>query len=335
MTERGWLVRNHIVWYKPNHMPTSVKDRLANTWDHVFLFVKRRRYYFDLDVIRVPHRSLNRTPAARERMQRTRGPDRDIGPDTAAAFHSSGKNPGDHWSVPAETRTLGAILGTSGAVKVPGGAGWTGHPPGGQARIVREQDPRWLPPGGKNPGDCWEIPTRAAAFAHFATYPERLVEIPVRAGCPPRVCTRCGAPKRDARNRPPNPNAFAMTLRDAQAGKPSLPSKKALPKDQVRAYVDRKYTSKGGRLVVAPGCGCKRGFAPGLVLDPFMGTGTTAVVAKRLGRDYLGFEINARFARLARWRIGNMLQALSARKGGRPREGHQNLTIAEDRLTDL
>ena len=36
----GWMPRNDIIWYKPNHMPSSVKDRLTNTCEHVFHFVK-------------------------------------------------------------------------------------------------------------------------------------------------------------------------------------------------------------------------------------------------------------------------------------------------------
>lgn len=138
-----------------------------------------------------------------------------------------GKTPGDYWTIPSETRRLGAVLGVSGAVKVPGGAGWTGHPPGGQARIVREADPCWLPPGGKNPGDRWDIATTPFRGAHFAVYPEALCERPIRAGCP-----------------------------------------------------------KGG-----------------IVLDPFAGSGTTAVVAKQLGRRFIGFELNGEYLRIAVQRL--------------------------------
>lgn len=53
----GWLVRNAVVWHKPNSMPASVRDRLTNTWEPVFLLAKRERYYFDLDAIRVPHKT--------------------------------------------------------------------------------------------------------------------------------------------------------------------------------------------------------------------------------------------------------------------------------------
>ena len=56
MIERGWMLRNKIIWHKPNHMPSSVKDRFANSWEYVFLFVKSRKYFFDLNAVREPHK---------------------------------------------------------------------------------------------------------------------------------------------------------------------------------------------------------------------------------------------------------------------------------------
>ena len=50
----GWIVRNAIVWHKPNAMPESVHDRLTVSYELVFFLVKTPRYYFDLDPIREP-----------------------------------------------------------------------------------------------------------------------------------------------------------------------------------------------------------------------------------------------------------------------------------------
>ena len=49
-----WVLRNKIVWYKSNSMPSSVKDRFSNKWEYVFFFTKSQKYYFDLDSIRKP-----------------------------------------------------------------------------------------------------------------------------------------------------------------------------------------------------------------------------------------------------------------------------------------
>lgn len=52
LQENGWILRNFIIWQKPNPMPSSVKDRLNTTWEAIFHFVKNKKYYYDLDAIR-------------------------------------------------------------------------------------------------------------------------------------------------------------------------------------------------------------------------------------------------------------------------------------------
>ncbi|HDY88810.1 MAG TPA: site-specific DNA-methyltransferase [bacterium] len=47
MTDAGWILRNHICWYKKNVMPSSVKDRFTVDWESVFFFVKNKKYWFE------------------------------------------------------------------------------------------------------------------------------------------------------------------------------------------------------------------------------------------------------------------------------------------------
>lgn len=211
MVERGWILRNRVVWHKPNHMPASVKDRLTQTWEYILFFVKQRQYHFDLDAIREP--------------------------------------PKDPGKGEAESAVRAAAHRQSHHIK-----GRRLPPPVGH--------PQSLHPLGKNPGDCWSIATRPFRGAHFAVYPEGLCERPIKAGCPRYVCTTCGAV----------------------------------------AFSDEK----------GPGCECngevrgvggEGGVTPGVVLDPFMGSGTTAVVAKRLGRSFVGFELNPDYVSLANQRL--------------------------------
>ena len=56
MQSRGWILRNDIIWHKPNFQPSPVKDRLANAYEHIFHFVKNKKYYYDLDSIRIPNK---------------------------------------------------------------------------------------------------------------------------------------------------------------------------------------------------------------------------------------------------------------------------------------
>ena len=285
MVECGWILRNIIVWHKPNHMPSSVKDRFTCSWEHLLLFVKSPRYYFELDAVRIPHALLARgvvksKPAAKRETHHVTGKRLPPHPGQPNSMHPLGKNPADYWSISPETRSLGAIIGERGAVKVPGGSGWTGHPAGGQARILRENDPRWLQPNGKNPGDCWDIVTARRQQAHFAIFPEKLCERPILAGCPKCACSNCGMPAA---------NRHECRVIAQQGASASDSNKNIKPTDN-------------------EACDCNAPCAPGIVLDPFIGSGTTAVVAQRLGRRFIGFEINPHYVQMARNRLGAKLR---------------------------
>lgn len=105
LQDDGWILRNAIVWAKPNAMPESVTDRLSTRYEHVFLFSKSRKYWFDLDAIREPHITADRplfgVPNKGQRgwAVGSGGNHRD-----SEAFgvgrHESGRNPGDVWTIP-------------------------------------------------------------------------------------------------------------------------------------------------------------------------------------------------------------------------------------------
>ena len=103
--QERWILRNAVIWQKPNAMPESVTDRLSGRYEHVFLFSKQQRYWFDLDPIREPtitdHSS---TPAANWR-------DGALGhAGKTSILHRcwkpgdspAGRNPGDVWSIPTQ-----------------------------------------------------------------------------------------------------------------------------------------------------------------------------------------------------------------------------------------
>jgi len=122
-------------------------------------------------------------------------------------------------------------------------------------------------PLGRNPGDAWVLPTGRSIGGHVATFPEALVHRPILATIPEHVCTRCSRPWRRSRRQ-------VTYLGEKPQTRPLVP------------------------------CGCGAPTRAGVVLDPFAGSGTTLKVARELGRDTLGIELNPRFARLARQRAG-------------------------------
>lgn len=79
LQQSGWIIRNKIVWAKPNPMPTSIKDRLNCAYEFVYVLAKQPRYFFDLDAIRQPHRSAATAPRARKptHAETWRGPNSD------------------------------------------------------------------------------------------------------------------------------------------------------------------------------------------------------------------------------------------------------------------
>ena len=120
-------------------------------------------------------------------------------------------------------------------------------------------------PLGKNPGDVWTLPTASYRAAHHAVFPLALAERPIKAGCPERRCRHCHRPWK----------------------RPTI----------------RKLGHLALRGELAPTCACRGPSEPGLVLDPFIGSGTTAIAAERHGRNWLGIDLDPKFAQLADERI--------------------------------
>jgi site-specific DNA-methyltransferase (adenine-specific) len=216
LIEDGWTIRNKVIWAKTRVMPTSVEDRLACTWEVLYLLSHSKRYYFDLNAIRVPHRSK-----------------------------------------PIKSRTTHATYPPESAVP----RRWAGPLAGSNAGLAKLKREGLLGHRmGRNPGDVWSLPSANFRGAHFATFPESLIEKPILASVPEKVCMHCGVPwQRDDNN---------------------------TERGQLRAM-----------------CNCRMGTRPGIVLDPFIGSGTVGIVAARHRRDFLGIELNPKFAELARSRI--------------------------------
>lgn len=225
LLEDGWIVRSKVVWAKSNPLPSSVRDRLSCTWEVIYLLTRSPSYFFDLDAIRTPHRSV-RPPRKTPR----------------AAAH---------------------VYPAAGA----GAPSWGDTGGGGGNRSLAELNDRGEVghPLGKNPGDVWETGTASFRGTHFATFPVKLIERPLLATCPEKVCAGCGQPWQ------------------------------------------REPLRRLGQLAVRgelrQNCGCERGWQPGIVLDPFLGTGTVALAAVAHRRDWLGIELNPDYAAIAEQRI--------------------------------
>jgi DNA modification methylase len=187
----GWYLRSDIIWAKPNPMPEGVTDRPTRSHEYIFLMSKSETYYYDANAIK--EKSDYATPQ-------------------------------------------GAKL-TGGAYAPPGQGPHANARPDKQRGHSRRHDgfnDRWdlmskeeQGANGRNKRSVWWIAPEPFPEAHFATFPQALVEPCILAGCP----------------------------------------------------------------------------AGGVVLDPFMGSGTVALVALKAGRQYVGIELNPEYAKIAEARV--------------------------------
>ena len=153
-------------------------------------------------------------------------------------------------------------------------------------------------PAGAPPLDWWEIPTAPYKGSHYATYPPALVERPVKAMSPQRVCTTCGEPSRRIAE---TTNAVGHRPISDGAAKGRRGESDNGVRPDMNAGPDRTE-----RVTVGwTDCGHDT-WRPGIVLDPFGGSGTTLAVATGHGRDAIGIDLDTRNADLARERIGPM-----------------------------
>jgi len=154
----------------------------------------------------------------------------------------------------------------------------------------------WADPDDAFDQDAWLVSTEAYKGSHYATWPRKLLTRPLLAMCPERVCTVCGEPSRRIVETDRHP-----------VGEPS-PSNRARDEQSGNAAGTVGFAASGQTDRTTVGwsdCG-HDSWRPGVVLDPFAGSGTTLAVATGHGRHALGIDFDARNIDLARERVGPM-----------------------------
>ncbi|KAA6340116.1 Modification methylase MboII [termite gut metagenome] len=181
----GWYLRQDIIWYKPNPMPESVRDRCTKSHEYIFLLTKSDHYYFN---------QLKEPQSKNTNLRYSK--DVEIGKKPVLELKINSKE-----------------------------ANRPGY------KEYRKYTPKTILEGGRNKRSVWCVPTQGFKEGHFATFPEQLIKDCILGGWPP----------------------------------------------------------------------------DGIVLDPFMGSGTTAIVTRKLNRNYIGFELNPAYTDIANKRLVNEL----------------------------
>jgi len=152
----------------------------------------------------------------------------------------------------------------------------------------------------RNKRSVWKVNTVPYREAHFATFPEKLIEPCVLAGTSERgVCPECGKPWiRQVGKQTIYLSNAAKAGTTALAGKGHTSS-------QVRENHDIRLgpCTQTETIGWLPSCQCSCDPVPAVVLDPFFGAGTTGLTAKKLGRHYIGIELNEAYVGMAQKRI--------------------------------
>lgn len=151
--------------------------------------------------------------------------------------------------------------------------------------------------------DVFKVATKPYKGAHFACFPPQLIEPCILAGCPSKVCVKCEQPwVRVVEKVKKSMPVSERHGRTDHNGQPPLIS---------GYYWEGPTTQSTNKF--HPQCHCQALHRPGIVLDPFIGSGTVAQVAIQNKRDWLGIELNPEYIELAQERINATQPALFAR----------------------
>ena len=330
--DRGWIVRNDIIWAKRNGMPESITDRFTKKHEYFFFMTKSTEYYFDLDGIRdkVKAESLKRYEYAFSGNKG--GIDRDmVGYTQGDKSHllgenSKGKNCGDvadFWDIPTKPSSDKHYAAyNQDLIHKPIIAGCPefvcnkcGKP---REKIFEYEE---IIVSEKDFSEKYKDSGVNSAGGRATYITEKLKQSPDKI----KIAHYLKSNKRD----------YTYSMLDEIFGYKdtaahwfrtdigfSLPTPTdwlrlkelllfddtydAIMTETVKVIVDDKGFK--GKLNGLTDCGCGEGFSAGVVYDPFMGTGSTAVATLRRDRNFIGSEISQEYIKICDIRVNAILQ---------------------------
>lgn len=304
LQERGWILRQEIIWQKRAPSPESAKDRPARSHETIFLFAKSDHYCYDEFAVLEPC-SGGAKPRGKNLTPRANGVGRDSGirnNETWGRAHSGMvglRNCRSVWSIPSKPFADEWCTACSTLFRA-----------SDRRRMRRDEKDRPICSCGSSTG--W--------IGHFASYPVALAEKCILAGSSEHgCCSLCGVPYSRIVERQKRGDWTAEGAVDGN-GKSPLPAGIRRSNNGSLAVMTEAYRLETGNhdfTLPTPksvgwkkNCKCLLGeVVPATVLDPFSGAGTTLLAAAKLGRDGIGIELNPEYAAMSRARLAREVSA--------------------------
>lgn len=322
----GWYLRSAMPWVKVNPMPESTQDRPTTGHEYVFLLTKSPRYWYDAFAVKRPvaastvnrglvsfggEKGRNYTPD--EDDPNYRGGNEQWG--RTFDYAESCKNGRSYRTTDAwfdsvdymidsliDFRENGGLLhdengtpvGVSCATQP---CNWEYCKHCGQLYVGKERKQIKKEKVGRRTIKHCTCGQTDGWVEHFAMFPPRLIEPFILAGCPERVCSECGTPYiRQVKSK----SASAEAEREYQGVPVYQPNRNGRTQEPVGSL--GTPTQKDLGLVAS--CDCTTSTSPGIVVDPFAGSGTTLRVAQSFGRHFAGCDLNPDYVTVANKLLG-------------------------------
>jgi len=270
MQNRGWILRNVIIWHKPNCMPCSVKDRFTVDFEYIFFFSKKKKYYFETQYEPLSEVTIKDIKKRKNMACLTGEKGSKHFNNKNSVFNSQKTNRGRNEFVNLEKgrnkRTVWSIC----------------PKPFKEAHFA------------VYPEELCETPIKAGC-PEFVCKKCGMPKIKVEKIIGHQITESMRIAGSDKEGK--YYGTEKKDYKSAKANEPSETKKRILESmSQIKEY---NWT---------PTCKCHAGFTGGIVLDPFFGSGTTGLVALKQNKNFIGIELNPEYIEIAEKRLKPFLK---------------------------
>lgn len=309
MQQDGWIWIDEIHWWKRNCMPQSAKRHFTTDYEFIYVFAKDYdKYYFETQYESYSEVTISRV--LQPNFANQKGGPKDYGKNGVNSSMSA-RNTLENLATKIK---FGGNKAAGYGNSVYSGKEWVPKTVGGynspeyNGQATKDYDSA----NAQNPSDTkrrilermfsndyvgrikrttWDVTTKPFKGSHFAVFPPDLIDTPIKAGCPLFICSKCGKPSSQEYTE------FRVNTRPGMDTGNGKSGTKADPNNGLHNSELSRFRQQIVRIPdgLTMACSCMAETLPGIILDPFFGSGTTGLVANELGRDFIGIELSEEY----------------------------------------